>query len=178
MKKLLMIMTAFAMGLPLYAQVKPNVTKESTTVTTKVNDGTRERKVVKTESRTAQQEIELQNAESKELNKNIKPTPVQVTSSTTLSGDGIPTQEIDRSSYYTMNGQRYQFSTDRAGYRVSTDNNQNYGVLRKTSNNNYIYRSGTTTSYGYFDGNGNFIVETYDDKTDGVTVQTFTRVRQ
>ncbi len=176
MKKLaIIVMLGF--GLTVSAQVNKNVTKESTTTVTKVNDGTAERKIVKTESRTAQQNIELQNAESNELNKNIKPTPVQVTQSTTLSGDGIPTQEIDRSSYYTMNGQRFQFSTDRGGYRVTTGNNQNVGVLRKTSNNNYIYRNGNTTSYGYFDRDGNFVVETYDDKTDGVTVQTFSRVK-
>ncbi|MCR5863596.1 hypothetical protein LRS05_16460 [Flavobacterium sp. J372] len=69
----------------------------------------------------------------------------------TVSRDGIPTQEIDPPSYYTLNGQRYQFVTDKTGYRVISGDNQNFGTMRRTSNNNYIYRSGTTTSIGYFD---------------------------
>lgn len=168
------IAVMLALGLTATAQVNKNVTKETKTTTTTVNDGTQQKKLVKSETRSAQQQLELKDAESKKLNKDIAPTPVQVTQSTTISGDGIPTQEIDRSSYYVMNGQRFQLSVDRSGYRVSTDSNPNYGMLRRTSNNNYIYRSGNTTSYAYFNQDGNLVVESYDDKTDGVTVQTFT----
>lgn len=172
--KNLAIAAMLALGLTASAQVNKNVTKETKTTTTTVNNGTEQKRLVKNETRTAQQELEFRDAESKKLNKDLTPTPVQVTQSTTISGDGIATQEIDRSSYYTMNGQRFQLSVDRNGYRISTDNNPNYGMLRRTSNNNYIYRSGNSTSYGYFNKDGNLVVETYDDKTDGVTVQTFT----
>ncbi len=176
MKNLAIVMM-FALGLTASAQVNKNITKETRTTTTTVNNGTEKKKLVKNETRSAQQELEFKDAESKKLNKDLAPTPVAVTSSTTISGDGIPTQEIDRSSYYTMNGQRYQIITDKTGYRISTDSDQNHGVLRKTSDNNYIYRTANTTSYGHFDRDGNLVLETYDDKTDGVTVQTFTRVK-
>lgn len=92
-----------AFSITLSAQNK-NVQKETKTTTVTVDNGTREQKVVKTESVEAQQEIKLKNAKSKKLNKEVKETPVLVKSSTTISGDGIPTQEIDRSSYYEMNG--------------------------------------------------------------------------
>jgi hypothetical protein len=45
-------------------------------------------------------------------------------------------------------------------------------VLRKTSNNNYIYRK-DKTSYGYFTADGNLILEHYDEATDTVTITTY-----
>lgn len=176
--KNIVLALALALGLSVNAQVNKNVTKETTTTRTTVNKGNQGVKSSEVnQTRTAQQELDFKDAESNKLNKDLKPTPVAVTTSTTISGDGIPTQEIDRSSYYTLNGQRYQFVTDKTGYRVISGDNQNFGTMRRTSNNNYIYRSGTTTSIGYFDKDGNFVVESYDDKTDGVTVQTYSRVR-
>ena len=167
-----------ALGVSLNAQVNKNVTEETKTTRTTVNNGEGTRTVVKTEKTEAQQNIELKDANSKKLNKDVKETPVQVSSTTTISGDGIATQEIDRTSYYQMNGQNYRFVTDKTGYRISSPDNTDYGILRKTSNNNYIYRTKDRTAVGYFDASGNFVVETYDDKTDGVTVETYTRVKQ
>lgn len=175
--KNLAVIILLSLGLSVSAQNK-NVTKESKTTTVTVNDGTQAKKMVKTERTDAVQNVELKDAESKKLNKDVKPTPVQVTSSTTVSGDGIRTQEIDRSSYYQMNGQNYQFVSDKTGYRIYNPDKSDAGVLRKTSNNNYIYRTKDRTAVGYFDANGNFVVETYDDKSDGVTVETYMLVRQ
>lgn len=160
-----------AMGLTATAQVNQNVTKESTTTTVTVNNGTKPRQITKTETTEATQTIELKDANSKKLNKDVKPSPVQVSSSTTIQGDGIPT-------YYELNGQRYVFMTEKNGYRIASPTVRNYGVVRKTPNGNYIYRTTTSTSMGYFDDKGNFVVETYDDKTDGVTVETYTKVQQ
>ena len=46
-------------------------------------------------------------------------------------------------------------------------------LLRRTSNNNYFYVNKNKYSFGYFDGDGNFILETYNKKTDKVTVEKF-----
>ncbi|AWH86050.1 hypothetical protein HYN59_13425 [Flavobacterium album] len=167
------VIAMLAMGLMLHAQVNKNVTKESTTTTVTVNNGTgTPKKVVKTQNTEAIQNIELQDANSNKLNKDVKQTPVEVNSSTTVSGDGIPT-------YYETNGQRYIFVPDRNGYKVSSSTNVNdFGVMRKTSNGQYIYHSKDKTAIGYIDANGNFVVESYDDKSDGVTVETYTKVRQ
>jgi hypothetical protein len=45
--------------------------------------------------------------------------------------------------------------------------------LRKTSNNNYIYKAKDKTSYGYFTADGNLILEHYDEATDTVTITTY-----
>jgi len=169
------IITMLALSLSLSAQVNQNVTKETKTTKVTVNDGNKPKSVTKTETRNAQQNIELKDADSKKLNKDIQPSPVEVNATTTVSGDGVPTQVVNHSNYYTMNGQRYHFVSDANGYKIASPDNTSYGVLRKTSNNNYIYSNGTTTSSGYFDANGNFVVETYDKNTDGVTVETYTK---
>jgi hypothetical protein len=177
MKKVIITAVLLVFGLTMNAQNK-QVTKESTTTRVTVNDGTKPRQVTRTESTEAVQNVELHDAESNKLNKDIKPTPVQVQKSTTVSGTGIPAQEIDRASYYQFNGQNYQFISDNSGYRIASPDNTSMGVLRRTSNNNYIYRTKDRVSVGHFDENGNFVVESYDDKTDGVTVETYTRVKQ
>ncbi|WP_159799081.1 hypothetical protein [Flavobacterium sp. MK4S-17] len=167
-----------ALGLSLNAQVNKNVTKETKTTTVTVNNGQEKKKLVKQESTDAVQDIELKDAESKKLNKDIKETPVAVTKSTTISGDGIPTQQLGSTTYYTMDGQDYVFITDRMGYRIATEKDKKYGVLRKTSNDNYIYKTKDKTSIGYFKDNGDFVVETYNDNTDGVTVETYSLKQQ
>ncbi|MFP9113150.1 hypothetical protein ACLI1A_04365 [Flavobacterium sp. RHBU_3] len=168
MKKIALLVLLSA-GFTVAAQTQ-NITKESTTTTVTVNNGTgKPKKITKTETTEARQNIELKDADSKKLNKDMKPTPVQVSSSTTIQGDGIPT-------YYELNGEKYIFVTDKGGYKISSDADTKYGVVRRTSTGQYIYRTKNATSIGYFDEKGNFVVERYDDNTDGIMVETYTKV--
>jgi hypothetical protein len=166
-----------AVGLSATAQVNQNVTKESTTTTVTVNDGTgAPKKLVKTQNTEAVSELELKDANSKKLNKEAYETTPQVTSSTSVVRDEGFNAKIGQISNYQMGGKDYVFVTDKGGYRITTPDNVEYGKLRRTSNNQYIYRTKTGTSVGYFDAAGNFKVETYNDGTDGVTVETYTKV--
>ncbi len=174
MKKVLTILV-LAIGLSLNAQ-NTNVTKETKTTTVTVDDGTTPRKVVKTEKTQAVQDIKLKDAKSKKLNKDIKPTPVMVTETTTISGDYILPQELGKTVRYQMDGQDYMFMTDKTGFQISVPGNKEYGVLRKTSNNNYIYRTKDKISISYFDSNGNLVVETYNDADDSITKEVYMRV--
>lgn len=152
------------------AQTNPNVTKESTTTTVTVNDGSgKPKKVTKTQTSTSQQGIQLKDADSKKLNKEATYSNQQVSNSTTIEGDGVPT-------YYELNGERYIFVTDKTGYKIASPKDRNFATVRKTSDGHYIFRTKTGTSVGYFDGSGNFVVETYDDKNDGITVETYTKM--
>ena len=157
-----------------------NVTDVTKTTVTTVKDSDGQKQVVKQQEVQEVQNIELQNAESKALNKDMKETPVQVTSKTTVTNpDGTTrTVDIDRSSYYTSDGKSYQLALDPSGYVISTPENKKIGILRATSTNSYIYRGKNSTSIGYFDTNGNLVLETYDDKSDKVTIQTYTRSQQ
>ena len=151
-----------------------NVTKKTVT-TVKDSDGVK--KTVKEQNIQAKQNIELQNADSKSLNKNVKDSPVELVSTTTITNpDGTTrTVEIDRSSLYEVDGNNYMLSLDPSGYIITDANNKKIGILRATSNNSYIFRGTNSTSIGYFDVDGNLVLETYDDQSDSVITRTFIR---
>jgi glucan-binding YG repeat protein len=147
-----------------------NVKEETKTTTTTIKDSKGESKIVKTEEIKEVQEIEFENANSKKLNKDMKPTPVIVTTTNEVKVDGETKYiDVDHSSYYDLDGTKYEIKSDNKGYILLNRNKKTAnGILRKTSNNNYLFRSKNKVSVGYFDENGNLVLETYDPKTDSM----------
>ncbi len=179
MKTILVSCMTLLFAMSIQAQNK-NVTDIQKTTVTTVKDSDGEKKILKTQEVQEVQDIELQDADSKALNKDMKQTPVQVTSRTTVTNpDGSTrTVDVDRSAYYDYNGKNYQLRLDPSGYAIISPENKKVGVLRATTTNSYIYRGKNSTSIGYFDTNGNLVLETYDDKSDKVSVETYQRVKQ
>jgi hypothetical protein len=176
MKTFILGIAIAALSFNAQAQNK-NVTNVSKTTTTTIKDSDGEKQLVKKENTREVQNIELQNAESNALNKDMKDSPVQVTSTTQITGpDGrTRTVDADRSAYYSIGDAKYQVTVDNTGYTVMDPKGKRAGLLRQMSNNNYIYRTKDKTSVGYFDANGNLVLQTYDDKTDQITTETYTR---
>ena len=151
-------------------------TTKTTVTTVKSSDG--EKTFVKNESVQEVQNIELKSEKANTLNIDTKASPVTVTSTTQIiNPDGTTrTVDLDRSSYYMSNGRKYKLDLDSSGYTISNGNNKP-ALLRKTSTNSYIFRSKNKTAIGYFDTNGNLIVEVYDDKLDKVSIEKYTIVK-
>jgi glucan-binding YG repeat protein len=147
-----------------------NVKDETKTTTTTIKNSKGERKIVKTEEIKEVQEIKFENPNSSETNKDMKPTPVIVTTTNELTVDGETKYiDVDHSSYYDLDGTKYEIKSDKKGYLLLNRNKKTAsGILRKTSNNNYIFRSKNKVSVGYFDKSGNLVLETYDPKTDSM----------
>ncbi|MFV8335827.1 hypothetical protein ACNQF7_07020 [Flavobacterium sp. RSP29] len=178
MKTIILGMLAFLFSINIQAQNK-NVKSEVKTIVTTVKNSEGQKKSIKTQEVKEIQKIELKDAESNALNKETKETPVEVTAITTLTANGVTNiVDIDRSAYYDLNGEKYQVKLAESGYTIYQPNAEKAAVLRKTSNNNYIYSSKNKTSYGYFDMNGNLVLESYDDKTDKITVETFVIIKK
>ncbi len=178
MKFITLTIVAFLFSLNSQAQ-NQNVKSEVKTTITTIKDSEGEKKVIKSQEVKEVQNIELKDADSKALNKEIKDTPVQVTATTAITANGITRiVDVDRSAYYNLNGEKYQVSISEMGYDVYLPNNKKAAILRKTSNNNYIYKSKNRTSFGYFDTNGNLILESYDDKTDKIIMETYSIIKQ
>jgi hypothetical protein len=178
MKTITLGMIAFLFKLNIQAQNK-NVKSEVKTTVTTIKDSKGEKKLIKTQEIKEIQNIELKDADSNALNKEVKDTPVQVTAITAVTANGVTNiVDVDRSAYYNLNGQKYQVSLAETGYNMYLPNKEKAAVLRKTSNNNYIYKAKNKTSFGYFDANGNLVLESYDDKTDKVIVETFIMVKE
>lgn len=179
MKNIIYIVCLLILPLGLQAQNK-NVTEVTKKTVKTIKDSEGERKVVKEQQIQQKQNIELENADSKSLNKDMKQTPVETISTTTITNpDGTTrTVAIDRSSAYQYESDNYILSLDPSGYIVTDANNVKIGLLRATSNNSYIFRGKNSTSIGYFDTNGNLVLETYDDQSDRVTTRVFTRTQK
>lgn len=156
-----------------FAQNKNVQTEEKTTVTT-VKDSDGEKKMVKKQEVKEVQNIEFEKTGNNPLNKNMKNTPVEVVSKTEVTVDGVTrTVDVDRSAYYNLDGTKYEVAADKTGYSLKNTKGKNLGVLRKTSNNNYIYVENNNVSVGYFDNDGNLILETYDSKNDVLIVNKY-----
>ena len=178
MKTIILGIAAFLFTVNIQAQNK-NVKSEVKTTVTTVKNSDGQKKSVKTQEVKEIQKIELKDAESNALNKERKETPVEVTAITSITANGVTNiVDVDRSAYYDLNGEKYDVKLAESGYTIYQPNAEKAAVLRKTSNNNYIYSSKNKTSYGYFDANGNLVLESYDDKTDKITVETFVIIKK
>lgn len=175
MKTLISGTIFFLFSMNIQAQ-NQNVKSEIKTTTTIIKDSEGEKTSIKKEDIQELQNIELKDAESNILNKEIMETPVQVTSVTKITNpDGSTrTVDIDRSSFYTSDNKKYKVNLDASGYKIISVHNGSSAILRKTSTNSYIYKAKGKTSIGYFDMEGNLILETYDDKSDKVNTQKYT----
>ena len=155
MKTITLGIFALLFSLSTQAQNK-NVKTEVKTKITTIKDSDGEKKLVKTEEIKETQAIELLDADSNALNKDTKDSPIQVIATTKITADGVTRLlNIDRSAYYNLDGVKYQVLNDKSGYSYYSADGKKSGILRKTSNDNYIYKSKDKTSFGYFDANGN-----------------------
>ena len=152
-----------------------NVKDETKTTTTTVVDSKGEKTYVKKENTREVQNIELKEQNPKNINMDLKDSAVMVKSTTTITNpDGSTrTVDIDRSSYYLLNGKKYNVALDSRGYRILSEDNKEEAFLRKTTTNSFIYQNKKKTAIGYFDVDGNLILETYNPKTDTISFQKY-----
>lgn len=177
MKTTFLTLLTLLLSVNFLAQNK-NVQQEVKTTVTTIKDSDGKQKIIKKEKVNEVQNIELKDTKSKTINKEIKDTPVQVSTTTEVTVDGITrTIDTDRSAYYRFNEQKYQLMIDKVGYTMITPDNNRFALLRKTSNGNYLCISKNKTSVGHFDKDGNLILESYDDKNDTMVLEKFELVK-
>lgn len=176
MKLVALTTIALLFSIQIEAQNTQTETKTKTT-TVKDSDGTH--KTVKTEVIKKDQKIELGQEKSSTINIPIVESPVTVTTTTKITNpDGTTrTVDVDRSSYYESNGKIYKLDLDANGY-VVTHGEMKPALLRKTSTNSYIFKSENKIAIGYFDTEGNLIVEFYDDKSDIVNIEKYSVIKK
>ena len=175
MKTIVMTLALLFITNTILAQNK-NVKDETKTTVTTVKNSEGEKTFVKKENTREVQKIELKEQDPKNINMDMKDSEVSVQKTTTITNpDGSTrTVDVDRSSYYMIDGKKYQVSLDSKGYRILSEDKKNEAFLRKTTTNSFIYRSKQKTAIGYFDTVGNLILETYDPKSDTITYEKYT----
>ncbi|MFD0778793.1 hypothetical protein ACFQZF_10170 [Flavobacterium myungsuense] len=151
-----------------------NSQTETKTTTSTLKDSNGEHKTVKNEVINRTQKIEYGQEQPNSINIPTIDSPVSVTRTTTITNpDGSTrTVDIDRSSYYVSDGSIYKLALDASGY-ILTNGNFEPSLLRKTSTNSYIYKSNNQIAIGYFDLEGNLIIENYDNQSDKVIIKKY-----
>ena len=174
MKSLAITIGALLFTFGIQAQNK-NVTDVSKTTTKTIKTSEGEKKIIKKEDINATQAIDFENPDSNKLNKEQKNTPVEITATTQIIDENgnVRSIDVDRSALYTFGGNTYELSLDNKGYNVINSSSKMPAMLRRTSDNNYIYYTKDRTSFGHFDSKGNMILETYDPKTDSVIYERY-----
>lgn len=158
MKKLIIVFALAAFS-SAFAQENKNKEKQTVLTNTTVTDNKGSKTSTKTISNTKKQVIDLDKNDANKVNQNIVMKPI----------------EVDTDVNYGFEGNRFQFISqeDKEGYRLMTvrDNakQEEYAIIKPTSQNGYyILSKEGNSSFGYFNDDGNFVVERYDAKLDAI----------
>ena len=152
---------ALAVATTGFAQDTKNKNKKSETLTTKTTtrDNKGDKTAIKSVTEKEKQVISLQDGDENRTNQTMVMSPV----------------EVDTEVNYGYDGDRFQFvnQEDKDGYRLMTvrDNakHEEYAIIKPTSQDGYyILSKEGKTSFGYFNQEGNFVVERYDEKLDQI----------
>jgi|TARA_R100000306_G_scaffold33100_1_gene34534 hypothetical protein len=167
MKKILIVF-ALAAFTTAFAQENKNEKTETTTTKTYVKDSKGVDVKTKKVKKTKDQAVELKNDSADKTN------------FSTVMKD----TEVKTDVSYGYNGNRYKFinQKDRDGYRLMTVQDQatqkEYAIIKPSSQNGYyIMSQDGDESFGYFNTEGDFVVEKYDDKND-VVVKNIYKISQ
>lgn len=163
MKKILMILALAAITTG-FAQENKNTRKETTITKTAVKDNQGVNVTSKAVTTDKVQRIELKADKNNQVNQEMVMSPAKINTDVT----------------YGFEGNRFKFLSqkDHDGYRLMTvkDNKtqEEYAIIKPTSQNGYyIYSQNGKSSFGYFNDEGNFVVESYDPKTDAMVNQIY-----
>lgn len=157
MKKLILsiALISFTFG---FAQNEDKMTKTVTTKT-KVKSSKGEEVAVKEKKYTANQKLEVEN--NNKTNQAVRRKPVKISESTTFS----------------TGGEDFTIQPDNKGYtmmKTKDGQSEMYGKIRKMPDReSYILVKDDENAFGYFDDDGNFIVESYDPNTDQVILKKY-----
>lgn len=146
MKKVLMIF-ALAAFTTAFAQENKNEKQETVVTKTTVKDSKGADVSTKEVTQTEKQVIALNNSEANQTNQEIVPTPVQVNTDVNYSNEG----------------RNYTFQTAPVGYKMMTSDAgtvKDYAIIRPSSQKGYyIMSQDGNSSFGYFNQNGDFVVD-------------------
>ena len=158
MKKVLIILAlaAFTTG---FAQENKNKKQETLFTKTAVKSEKGTDVSTKAVTQTEKQVIALDDSDANQTNQSVVMKPT----------------EINTDVSYGYDGNRFQFinQKDENGYRLMTvkDNatQEEYAIIKPTSQNGYYIMSKEgKSSFGYFNADGNFVVERYDPNLNAI----------
>lgn len=157
--KRFIIITALLVGTISFAQTNKNTETETVITKKTITDNKGTRTSTRKESQTKKHTMRLADEDANKVNQSVVMEPV----------------EVNTNVSYDFEGERFQFlnQEDRQGYRLMTvkdnANNEEYAIIKPSSQEGYyIISKKGESSFGYFNDEGNFVVERYDPKQDKI----------
>lgn len=158
-----LLLTAALLGtFGVFAQ-NVNVTEEITTI--KVANANNNGIEISTteQTKTTTQDIALKNSDANQTN----------------FTEVLGTKEINTEFEYDLAGTVYVFERDGNGFKMVTvdkdESRNDYAKIKATNQLGYFYilTEGKPNAFGYYDEDANFVVESYNPKTDKIEVITY-----
>ncbi|XMO86203.1 hypothetical protein AAFN75_15540 [Algibacter sp. AS12] len=153
----------------IMAQEKPSEVKEEVEVKTikyKDSDSTTESKVKVITRETSN--VKLEGADAEKINQNRVSTTKKVEKMIMVDDDADPAYDfLTKETFYISEDKNYKFTPNKKGFDIAFNNNTNQFVKtgnawESSTNGHYIVSGENKNGIGYFDSEGNFIVEYYD----------------
>lgn len=162
----------------VYAQQKKPIDKMEETTTTKTTVNKNGEKVSENTVKVTtkkEQEIKTVQRKGNTTNGDKVDTPIKVTKTIQIDSDSDPFYDAtNKTVYYNYNNDRFAFTSDSNGFLIASPNDPSYAEARKSASNHfYLMTIQGQPGVGYFDSNGNFIVEYYDKENDAMVMESY-----
>ncbi|NND52306.1 MAG: hypothetical protein HKN54_07860 [Flavobacteriaceae bacterium] len=180
--KNIFITTAFLIFTAGFAQNNPVDKMEETEVKTKMveKDGEMIETKVKVITK-KEQEIMINPAQKDMRDPDQYIPPTKVTKTIMVDNDNDPFYDNKtKLRYYSFNDVKYAFKADETGFKLVTQDGDNeiiFGnAVRSSLNNYYIVSLDDFSGIGYFDDNGNLVVEYYNRDLNVLVSERFDKI--
>lgn len=162
------------------AQKTPTEIKEETTVKTVTyhnGDSTKEGKIKVVSKETSN--VKLDKADANKVNQDRVAATKKLQTTIMVDNDKDAAYDIlTKDTYYISANNEYKFSPDESGFIIAMSDDKNkYKDIGKAwttqSSRNYIIKGKKYDGIGYFDKDGSFTVEYYDDNSKTIKAMKF-----
>lgn len=164
MKKLVLSSVLLLSVTFVFAQNK-DVLEETVTKTKTVVDNKGEEKVSNSMIVRKEQNVELSNEDQNKVNQSRIESPTKVTTHQTVV-EGDSKVMLDKKATFVCNGSECDFNPQADGFTIESNEDASLNATTYVSSNkNFIVETDNGNGIGYFDKDGNFVVEYYDKNT-------------
>ncbi|CDF79199.1 conserved hypothetical protein [Formosa agariphila KMM 3901] len=163
----------------VHAQTQPKeVIEETKTVTTKVNTGTEIKESTVEYNTRKEQDVKLAEGDKNKINQSRVDAPAQVTETVRVT-DNSPFTANNKSMKYELDGKVCQFSMHENGFLISDSASTKPTKVEQSDadETQFVLNDNGKTGIGYFDEEGNFIVQQFDKKTNEIVSKVYTLIK-
>ncbi|MCF7560727.1 hypothetical protein L3X39_08760 [Sabulilitoribacter multivorans] len=180
MKNIIYVCALLLCTSSLMAQEKPKETKEETEVkVVKIKDGdkTTEKKVKVVTRETAS--VKLNEKDKNKVNQDRVNTSTKVEKMVMVDNDNDENYDVlSKETYYKIGDKNYLFKPSDRGFDIAFNKDKAMFIpvekaLNTNANGHYLVNGESYTGIGYFNKEGNFVIQYYDNEKDSIETKTY-----